>query len=227
MFDLPGLNVTNGGDVRLFRNKVNDNNHVNFAPKGTMVAGVPAGTGVMVMATDRVEIFNNDIANNQTDNILIVSFLITERKINDKEYDPYPEAFNIHDNRMSGAGKKPSGPLAAILVPVAGVPFPDIFLTASSIKKLVNGKLPKEYQSSIRNNGKATFADFDLADFAPQNLFNGKYKISKDLTPYDIEMEPIASVELRPHSQYTESGNPAVAGLPRCTQEVIGLELLC
>ena len=109
VFDLPGLNLTNGGNVRLFRNKIESNNHDNFAPRGTMVADVPAGTGVMVMATDHVEIFDNDILNHQTSNVIVVSFLITERKLNDKNYDPYPEAFSIHDNRIAGGGNKPSG----------------------------------------------------------------------------------------------------------------------
>ena len=37
VFDLPGLNLTNGGHVRVFHNRITDNNHENFAPKGTIV----------------------------------------------------------------------------------------------------------------------------------------------------------------------------------------------
>jgi parallel beta-helix repeat protein len=61
VFDLPGLNLVNGGHVRVFKNQIVENNHVNFAPLGTMVTDVPSGTGVMLLATDHVEIFDNDI----------------------------------------------------------------------------------------------------------------------------------------------------------------------
>ena len=45
VFDLPGLNMVNGGQVRAFRNTIINNNQTNFAPRGTMVADVPSGTG--------------------------------------------------------------------------------------------------------------------------------------------------------------------------------------
>ena len=44
VFDLPGLPVANGGTTRVYRNRIQGNNHTNFAPKGNMVADVPAGT---------------------------------------------------------------------------------------------------------------------------------------------------------------------------------------
>ena len=79
VFDLPGLEVKNGKNIRVFKNRVVDNNHPNFAAPGNIVAGVPSGTGLMVMATDRVEIFENKILNNQTSSVSIVSFLISSR----------------------------------------------------------------------------------------------------------------------------------------------------
>ena len=55
VFDLPGLPQMGGHSTRIFRNKVVDNDTANFAPKGNIVADVPTGTGVMVMA-------NRDVA---------------------------------------------------------------------------------------------------------------------------------------------------------------------
>lgn len=212
VFDLPGLNITNGRNVRVYRNKIYANNHVNFAPKGTIVAEVPSGTGLMVMATDHVEVFDNDITDNQTNNIMVVSFLITERQINDKKYDPYPEAFSIHDNRMSGSGAKPGGQLGTLLAPVVGLPFPDIFFDGLvDSKKLVDGQLPKELRSSIRNNGKATFANVNIGNFSAANLLSGKYKVDRDLAAYDNDLASIESVTLKPHAKPVANGNPAVA----------------
>ncbi|HMP61088.1 MAG TPA: parallel beta-helix domain-containing protein, partial [Gemmatales bacterium] len=69
VFDLPDLPLKNGGRVRVFNNVVSANNHVNFAPKGNIVATVPPGTGIMVLATDQVEIFGNKISDNKTCNL--------------------------------------------------------------------------------------------------------------------------------------------------------------
>jgi len=212
VFDLPGLNLTNGGDVRVFHNDVRNNNLENFASPGTMVADVPSGAGMMLMATDRVEIFDNDIHNHQTSNVLVVSFLVTERKVNDKKYDPYPEAFSIHDNRMSGAGSQPAGQLGVLLSPVVGLPFPDIFFDGIvDQSKLTDGRYAAEYQSGIINNGDATFANVHLADFSPTNLLTGKYSIDRDLTPWQRSLAQLPEVTLQPHAAPSVNGNPAVA----------------
>ena len=58
VFDLPDLPVA-GRHTRVYNNKVENNNTGNFAPSGNIVAKVPAGTGVMILATDEVEVFNN------------------------------------------------------------------------------------------------------------------------------------------------------------------------
>src|SRR5262249_10203967 len=91
VFDMPGLPVKNGKQVRVYQNEVKANNHPNFAPKGNIVASVPPGTGLMVMATDQVEVFKNTIEDNNTYNLAILSFLVTGRPIEDKEYDPISE----------------------------------------------------------------------------------------------------------------------------------------
>src|SRR5690606_21882498 len=51
-----------GFGTRVFNNKVYDNNTDNFAAKGTAVASVPAGSGVVINSNDKVEIFGNQIA---------------------------------------------------------------------------------------------------------------------------------------------------------------------
>ena len=212
VFDLPGLNVTNGGFVRVFGNTVKKNNHVNFAPNGTMVADVPSGTGIMLMATDHVEIFDNDITSNQTSNVIVVSFLITERKLNDRNYDPYPEAVAIHNNRMSDSGAKPSGQIGKLLAPVMGGLFPDVFYDGLvDLKKVKDGRLPAHLRLSIHDNGEATFANVNIRDFSPANILTGKYKVSRDVKPYGDQLPPLPAVVLKPHQVPSPSGNPAVA----------------
>ena len=62
VFDLPDLPVMGGHSTRIFDNDIHDNNTPNFAPPGNIVASVPSGTGVMIMANENVHIFENRFA---------------------------------------------------------------------------------------------------------------------------------------------------------------------
>ncbi len=212
VFDLPGLQLTNGGQVRLFGNQVSNNNTKNFAPPGNIVATVPAGTGLMIMATDHVEVFENEIADNQTVGILVVSYLITERPIKDAKYDPYPQGISIHNNKILRGGDRPSGVIATMLAPVVGIPFPQIFYDGIvDASKLVDGKTPDALSLKISNNGAATFANGNVAQLNAANLLSGKYRVDRDLSNYAGKLEPLAQVELAPLPKPPANGNPAVA----------------
>lgn len=76
VFDLPGNPIV-GRDIRIFDNDIHDNNGTNFAPGGT-VRDIPVGTGTFVMASRRVELFDNTYANNDTVDIAIISGLALE-----------------------------------------------------------------------------------------------------------------------------------------------------
>ncbi len=76
VFDLPGNPIV-GRDVRLRDNVIRNNNHVNFAPGGT-VQKIPVGTGTFAMASRRVEITGNTYAGNDTVDIAIISGLAIE-----------------------------------------------------------------------------------------------------------------------------------------------------
>ena len=64
VFDLPGLPQQGGRDVRVFRNKIVNNDTANFAPEGNIVGAVAKGTGLMIMANRNVEAFENEIDGN-------------------------------------------------------------------------------------------------------------------------------------------------------------------
>jgi parallel beta-helix repeat protein len=74
VFDLPGLPQQGGHSIRVFENRIVDNNTPNFAPAGNIVASVPTGTGVLIMANINVHVFENEIADNGTLNVLITAY---------------------------------------------------------------------------------------------------------------------------------------------------------
>ena len=130
VFNMPALSQQ-GGAVRVFKNKVFKNNTGNFGAKGTPVASVPAGSGVVINSNDDVEIFDNDIADHKTANIIISSVYSTGYK-DDKaasEFDPYPERIHVHGNRLSGGGDSPDRlDFKALKVAMYGLNgrFPDV-----------------------------------------------------------------------------------------------------
>ncbi|MBI3544636.1 MAG: right-handed parallel beta-helix repeat-containing protein, partial [Deltaproteobacteria bacterium] len=103
VFNLPDLLVKNGGGTRVFRNRIENNNTKNFAPAGNIVGGVPAGTGMMVMANRDIEVFDNRITGQNVATVAIVSYLTSELPLNDPAYDPIPKRINVHDNVLEKA----------------------------------------------------------------------------------------------------------------------------
>jgi parallel beta-helix repeat protein len=109
VFNMPDL-PQEGHSTRVFDNQVIANNTESFAPEGTAVRSVLAGSGVVITANDRVEVFGNRIADNQTANIVIASNYSTGYA--DREavegYDPYPESIYIYGNQFEGGGEAPA-----------------------------------------------------------------------------------------------------------------------
>jgi parallel beta-helix repeat protein len=106
--DLPGR--TRYGDRnRFYRNTIVDNNVPNFAPKGTIAAAVPRGTGFIVLATDQVEIFDNEIRGNDTIGLVVVSYRLLDSS-RDPRFDYYAEGIAIHHNRFVDNGTDPQLP---------------------------------------------------------------------------------------------------------------------
>lgn len=209
VFDLPGLQQKNGRHVRVFRNKVEGNNHVNFAPKGTIVSEVPSGTGLMIMATDEVEIFENTISDNQTANLLLGSFLITERKMTDASYDAFPERISIHHNQFSGGGLKPSGAIATLLRPVVGQNFPDILFDGIPKPGTPAAEDSTRHSLAIHDNGEATFVNLNLHLLSAANLLTGKYRAERDASPFVSQLDGLSPTALNPPAVDSSETNPA------------------
>ena len=111
VFNMPNLSQP-GHSTRVFHNKVDANNLGNFGAKGTAVSSVPAGSGVVVNSNSLVEIFDNDVTNNVTANVIISSYFSTgyfNTKGVQPGYDPYPRGIAVHDNRFAGGGDSPDG----------------------------------------------------------------------------------------------------------------------
>jgi parallel beta-helix repeat protein len=165
VFDLPDLIQKKGGDVKVYNNKIHDNNYVNFAPKGNIVATVPSGTGLLILATKGVEVFNNEILNNQSVSTGIISYFTTMKPIKDKNYDPYPSAISIHNNQYERKPGIPisTDPLGTIVGKKFGENVPHILYDGIKNPKMLdaNGKWLAGQCINIQNNKNQSIANLD------------------------------------------------------------------
>jgi len=123
VFDLPNLPQQGGHDVRVFNNKITTNDTPNFAPEGNIVGLVARGTGVMIMANRDVHVFNNEIGDHATVNVMVVTY---PNEFDDENYNPHPRGIVIRDNQYGKAGFDPDGEVGDIISNRTGTPVPDI-----------------------------------------------------------------------------------------------------
>jgi hypothetical protein len=184
-----------GHSTRVYKNTVTDNNTDNFGAAGTPVASVPAGSGIVINSNDKVEIFDNDIADNDTANIIISSYYATgyqgtrEMAAN---YDPYPETIYIYGNRFSGGGSSPDGlELKALKVAMFGLngSLPDVLWDgyANADKLDVDGNHRPEY---------AICVDSDEVEVLNADLPNGSDNIVVGAAQHRCQHEKLPAVVL-------------------------------
>jgi len=185
VFDLPGLSQP-GGAVSVHDNWVYSNNGPNF---GSGVVGlVPPGTGVLVLATDDVEIHDNEIHDNVTGGIAVLNYGITLLPFDPDTFDAYPEKIHIHDNELRDNGQDPQGQIGQALAIQFGFgqPIPDIMWdrVIDPDQPLVDGHLPPDLQLCVQDNGSASFGTLGLPPSGDRF----------DLTPYDCSHPPVPGV---------------------------------
>jgi len=103
-FITPGLPIKTTFDVIIRNNFVVNNNHVNFGAPGSTVAGIPAGTGILIMAADKVVVEDNIITGNKTAGIIITDHNNAANTTLDPESDPAPDEVVLLDNTMMNNG---------------------------------------------------------------------------------------------------------------------------
>jgi len=198
VFDLPDLPMQRGHDIRIHHNKVFDNNTPNFAPKGNIVGSVMTGTGIMIMANENIEVFENDIRDHNTVNILINSYLLTGIAINDPLYNPFPERIHIHGNTFGPCGGEPGGDGGKFITAVLGTPLPDILWDGVinhekyGVEEANPGLLICIHDNR-RDEGEVTFANLGGAATL---LDPSKAEVTRDLALYAGEMPAVESIKI-------------------------------
>ena len=187
VFDLPDLPVMGGNSTRIFDNQILANNTRNFAPPGNIVAGVPSGTGVIIMANRNVHVFGNTFDNNQSTQVLVTAYTLP---FTDENYNPLPRDIVIRDNTYAGGGNNPQG----MLEPLAAA---------------MGGALPPIVWDGVTSWPGAEAQDVNLTIAEPEDVGF----LSFGLPSYPLDPAALQPTPVRPAG--TAAAEPAAVVLPQ------------
>ena len=202
VFDLPGLSKR-GGFVKAYRNNIHNNNIRNFAKAGSFgtawgVGNASPGSGVIILATSNVEIYENQIKDNNSCSITIASGLAVDDKALEKvgdSYFPISKNISIHDNTVSMGNAFPQPAyehhIGKILVGIEqqliaqdasrkGKRLPFIMYDGISTTLLTHGAAANPDSLCIGQSGENMFVNADFLNIRTP----AKWHPSTDMTPY-------------------------------------------
>ncbi len=191
VFNLPGLSQIGEG-TRIYDNEVVANNTENFSQPGSVVSVVPAGSGVILLANDQVEVFGNTLTDNRSSNVVIAAGgTVDITGEDDPNFDSYPEGIAIYDNEISGGGDEPDSIIAAlqpIVLPDGGNVPGIVWDGAVDETKLVDGTVVAENRICIQQPGVEVLNADAANGFAAPSIVPAE--------AYECTLEPLAPVEL-------------------------------
>lgn len=195
VFDLPGL-TNYGHTTKVYKNIIRNNNYENFAQKGNIVASIPPGSGMMILATHDIEIFDNDFIDNRSVGLSINSYdlvvmlnegeqeqanaiggvqTVNNRFKEDEKYGSFPYNVYVHSNRFNNSHWFPTlkSDIGKLILTKAFLNTPDIIFDGMEDPK----RPMSERNICIGDNGKFTFMNID----AGNNFKN----LSKDVSVFN------------------------------------------
>jgi cytochrome c peroxidase len=107
--------VQDGCIVR--RNRVINNNTPNFADPGAIVSNVLKGTGIMLLAADNTEVYENEVVGNGTFGIMTIGLRLLFPPPTPLDVDPNPDGNRIYNNILRDNGKDPDERLKRFGIP--------------------------------------------------------------------------------------------------------------
>lgn len=166
VFNVPGAPVLGSYRTRVFENIVEANNTPNFARKGNIVSMVAAGTGIMILASDDVQIERNTLSDNQAVGILVASYFLRGRVTGNPLYDPLSNRVSILRNHFESNGSMASDRLDPLVT--AGIPQ-----DAKTVNVVYDISTPMGALKHNRNKSdtKSTGRTFCVESNVPTDIF--------------------------------------------------------
>ncbi|MEO1613870.1 MAG: parallel beta-helix domain-containing protein, partial [Pseudomonadota bacterium] len=177
VFDLPNLEQSGGHSVRVFDNEIVQNDTDNFAPEGNIVATVPRGTGMLIMANRDVHVFGNRFDENAMVHIGVISYF---EDYEDDAYQPHPRGIVIRDNAFGRGGFDPNGEVGEFFAEAAEGDIPDVIW--DGVTPLDEWLLGTDDEDAIYvNEADATFANLRMI---AQTIYPWGASVDRDVADY-------------------------------------------
>src|SRR5215218_10341236 len=118
-FTLPNLDVKSNSGNRIDHNVVRGNNKANTCvEEGDAVCDVPAGTGILLIATDGNHVTANKVSGNNSFGIAVSNYCLatgaTPTECDALDIEPNPDGNRVRDNRVKGNGNAPDSTLPPV-----------------------------------------------------------------------------------------------------------------
>lgn len=179
VFITPGLPIKTCHDVIVRNNFVVNNNHPNFGKPGAIIALLPPGTGIIVMAADDVVIENNIITGNDNAGIAITDLSFGSQLSRDPDSEPNPDRVVILDNVMFNNGNNPVAEVKAAMATQFDDKGPDILANGGGTGSCIRNR------DMYRTWGLDNYTSCELASTADVR----SYLLSEPVAPRNIETE--------------------------------------
>jgi parallel beta-helix repeat protein len=119
---LPQLTSKISSGAKIHNNVIEANNHENFAPEGATARIAPPGTGILIVASDNNEVYDNEIRDNKTAGLAVFSLTGTGAfDENEIDVGPLPEGNYAYNNTYSNNGYDPDPVVADLGIPAGDI----------------------------------------------------------------------------------------------------------
>ena len=146
---LPQLTSKVSRETKIYDNVLENNNLTNFGRAGSTVSILPPGVGLLLLATDHAEAYNNQLVGNKTSGVAVFS-LTGSGAFDKNEIDvgPLPEHNWVHDNRYENNGYDPDQ-----FIRDMGIPVGDILWDGSGQGNRFNEENATSFPPLLPGNG--------------------------------------------------------------------------
>jgi len=226
-FDLPGLEQAYGGNVRIFNNEIYANNTENVGHGAVSIA--PPGTGVLVFAVSDVEIYNNNITDNDTSAIELASFFMSDQDIASypanygatiaKGWSPLIKNIYMHDNTIARNGDNPRGVLLEDVIAGYSSPYnstgmPQVFpaIIYDGIGELLsNAGALTDFNFMVDEDAAANGVNYNPYDLGDQLCASGNINGNTGPSYDDVNTGLVYGTNPFDSFNWDENGNPAAS----------------
>jgi cytochrome c peroxidase len=146
---LPQLTSKISAHTLVYDNIIENNNHVNFAPEDMIASVAPSGVGVLLLATDHAEVYDNEIRDNKSTGVAVFSLTRSGAfDVNEIDVGPLPEHNWVHSNRYENNGYDPDP-----FVKDLGIPVGDVLWDGSGVGNRFNEEGISSFPPLLPGNG--------------------------------------------------------------------------